>query len=75
MRAQVLAQDDARNKATDLKSRIWNPRELCSGSNWRKPVSGDNPECVGLGFPHEVIKTADYIWNDRIIVKLTVYLD
>lgn len=32
-------------------------------------------ECVGLGFPHDVIQTPDYIWNDRIAVKLTVHLD
>jgi len=75
MRVQVLDQDESKPRPHDLKSRIWDPKELCSGTNWRKPLVGDNPECVGLGFPHSVIKTPDYIWNDRIIIKLTVYLD
>jgi hypothetical protein len=75
MRVQVLDQDESKPRPHDLKSRIWDPKELCSGTNWRKPLVGDNPECVGLGFPHSVIKTPDYIWNDRIIIKLTVNLD
>lgn len=76
MRVFVLDQEeDAVNRSQDLKSRMWDPKELCSGSNWVKPVVGDNPECVGLGIPHDVIKTREYIWNDRTIIKLTVFLD
>ncbi|XP_021961033.1 uncharacterized protein LOC110856790 [Folsomia candida] len=75
MRVQVLDQNESKSRAQDLKSRIWDPKELCSATNWRKPLSADNDECVGLGFPHDVIQTPDYIWNDRIAVKLTVHLD
>ncbi|ODN04399.1 TNF receptor-associated factor 6 [Orchesella cincta] len=75
MRIHVLDQDESKGRVQDLKSRMWDPKELCSGSNWQKPVVGDNPECVGLGIPHDVIKTGEYIWNDRIVIKLNVYLD
>jgi len=85
MRVAVLRQEESIGNSErspsagrqDLRSRLWDPTELCSGSNWKQPQSGDNQECVGLGFPHEVIKSAhsNYIWNDRIIVKLTVFLD
>lgn len=75
MRVFVLDQNDTPTRTQDLKSRMWDPKELCSGSNWVKPVVGDNPECVGLGIPHDVIKTREYIWNDRTIIKLNVFLD
>lgn len=75
MRVHILDQDDSTTRAQDLKSRLWDPKELCSGSNWVKPVVADNPECVGLGIPHDVIRTRNYVWNDRMIVKLNVYLN
>ncbi|PSN57800.1 hypothetical protein C0J52_04357 [Blattella germanica] len=59
----------------DISSRVWDPTVLCSGFNWQKPTTGDNYECVGLGFPHNVIRSRNYIRDDLIIIKLTVYLD
>ncbi|XP_046385396.1 TNF receptor-associated factor 6-like isoform X2 [Ischnura elegans] len=58
----------------DLSSRLWNPAMLCSASVWRRPVAGDSTECVGLGFPHGVLKSKNYIHEDSIVIKLTVYL-
>ena len=66
---------DNRNNGEDLSSRIWDPTQLCSGWNWRRPDSGDNFECVGLGFPQEVLESKNYIHGNDIIIKLTVYLD
>ncbi|KAK8743919.1 hypothetical protein OTU49_000914, partial [Cherax quadricarinatus] len=60
--------------AEDLTSRVWDPTELCSGWNWRRPGSGDNYECVGLGFSKEVLRSRNYIKNDAIVIKLTVFL-
>ena len=48
---------------------------LCSAWNWKRPVSGDNYECVGLGFPHDDLRGHSFILDDTIIIKLTVYLD
>ncbi|KAB7498728.1 hypothetical protein Anas_02421 [Armadillidium nasatum] len=60
----------------DLFSRVWDPKELCSGWNWRKPDPlGDNYECVGLGFPQDTIYSRNYLHNNSITVKLTVFLD
>ena len=48
---------------------------LCSAWNWKRPTSGDNYECVGLGFPAEDLRTMNFIRDDSVILKLTVYLD
>ena len=48
---------------------------LCSAWNWKRPVTGDNHECVGLGFPTEDLRGQNFIRDDSIIIKLTVYLD
>ncbi|XP_069679687.1 TNF receptor-associated factor 6 [Periplaneta americana] len=69
---QVSSEDGAQE---DISSRVWDPTVLCSGFNWQKPTTGDNYECVGLGFPHSVIRSRDYIRDDSIVIKLTVYLD
>ena len=74
LRMSVLSMQEETG-SQDLKSRLWDPTQLCSGTNWRKPVFGDNPECLGLGFPHEVIQSTEFIHTDRIIIKLTVLLD
>lgn len=58
----------------DLASRVWNPAMLCSAFVWRRPLSGDSTECVGLGYPHEVLKSRHYIHDDSVVIKLTVYL-
>ncbi|XP_071514813.1 TNF receptor-associated factor 6 [Panulirus ornatus] len=60
--------------AEDLTSRVWDPTQLCSGWHWRRPSSGDNYECVGLGFSKETLHSRRYINNDAIVVKLTVIL-
>ena len=38
-------------------------------------MTGDNHECVGLGFPTEDLRGQNFIRDDSIIIKLTVYLD
>ena len=48
---------------------------LCSAWNWKRPVSGDNYECVGLGFAHEDLRGHSFIRDDAVLVKLSVYLD
>nr|XP_045582516.1 uncharacterized protein LOC123745740 [Procambarus clarkii] len=58
----------------DLTSRIWDPTQLCSGWHWRRPGSGDNYECVGLGFTKETLRSRNYINNDAVVIKLTVFL-
>ncbi|XP_066995285.2 uncharacterized protein [Anabrus simplex] len=73
LRVHVL--DQATDSTEDVVSRLWDPMHLCSGFNWQRPVSGDNYECVGLGFPQDVLRSRSYIWNDSIVVKLTVFLD
>ncbi|XP_045113420.1 TNF receptor-associated factor 3-like isoform X2 [Portunus trituberculatus] len=58
----------------DLVSRLWDPRQLCSEWHWRLPDSGDNYECVGLGFTKETLLSRNYIINDAVVIKLTVLL-
>ncbi|XP_064092571.1 uncharacterized protein LOC135205659 [Macrobrachium nipponense] len=58
----------------DLTSRVWDPTQLCSGWNWRRPETGDNYECVGLGFEQKNLRSRNYIHDDSIVVKLTVFL-
>ncbi|XP_063864960.1 uncharacterized protein LOC135103027 isoform X2 [Scylla paramamosain] len=59
----------------DLVSRLWDPRQLCSEWHWRRPDSGDNYECVGLGFAKETLLSRKYIINDTVVIKLTVLLN
>lgn len=74
-RINILDQVSSEDGQEDISSRVWDPTVLCSGFNWQKPTSGDNYECVGLGFAHSVICTRHYIHDDSIIIKLSVYLD
>lgn len=74
-RVNVLDQVSSEDGQEDISSRVWDPTMLCSGFNWQKPTSGDNYECVGLGFAHSVIRSRHYIRDDAIIIKLSVYLD
>jgi hypothetical protein len=74
-RVNILDQVSSEDGQEDISSRVWDPAVLCSAFNWQKPTSGDNYECVGLGFAHSVIRSRQYIRNDAIIIKLTVYLD
>ncbi|XP_035743185.1 TNF receptor-associated factor 6-like [Vespa mandarinia] len=72
----------------DRPSRIWDPTALCTEYFWKRPTSigeTDNPECVGLSIPRNVILSrlplifrtgtshSRYIWNDSILVKLVIY--
>jgi hypothetical protein len=61
--------------AEDLNSRVWDPSELCSAWNWRRPRRGDNYECVGLGFPIELLRTRKYIVDDTVVIRLSVFLE
>ncbi|CAL4164114.1 unnamed protein product, partial [Meganyctiphanes norvegica] len=58
----------------DIASRVWDPTQLCSGWHWRRPDSGDNYECVGLGFEQALLSDRGYTHGDTITIKLTVYL-
>lgn len=42
MLVKVLDQNESKSRVQDLKSRLWDPRELCSATNWRKPLAADN---------------------------------
>ncbi|KAK9295942.1 hypothetical protein QLX08_009908 [Tetragonisca angustula] len=70
------------------RSRIWDPSTLCSEYFWGRPkLTGepDNPECVGLSIPRQIFfvklpaaigrpsRSARYLWNGSITIKLTVY--
>lgn len=62
--------------AEDITSRIWNPEVLCSSFNWQKPSKDkDNYECVGLGFSLKTLRSRNYIMNDSMIIKLSVFLE
>ena len=74
-RVNILDQVSPEDGQEDISSRVWDPTVLCSGFNWQKPTSGDNYECVGLGFAHSVIRSRHYIHDDSIIIKLGVYLE
>lgn len=65
---------DHNSPPEDLVSRLWDPRQLCSEWHWRQPDSGDNYECVGLGFTKETLLSRRYMINDAVIIKLTVLL-
>lgn len=71
---QVSVLDHSRNP-DDISGRVWYPRELCSGLHWQRPVTGDNEICVGLGFSHNDLDIANYVYSDAVTIKLTVYLD
>ncbi|CAG0923673.1 unnamed protein product [Notodromas monacha] len=71
----VTVLDLSQDKPEDLNSRLWDPKELCSGWNWRRPATGDNYECVGLGFPIDLLKSRNYIVDDSVVLRLTVFLD
>lgn len=70
----------------DRRSRIWDPATLCTESFWGRPAEkADNPVCVGLSIPRNVILSKSttsqrysnnikYMWNGNVIIKLTVYL-
>lgn len=65
---------DHSSPAEDLVSRLWDPTQLCSEWHWRRPASGDNYECVGLGFTKDTLQSRNYIINDAVVIKLTVLL-
>lgn len=74
-KVHILDQTKEGRTFEDIASRIWDPNKLCSEFNWQKPIKGDNYECVGLGFPHDVLHQREYIRKDTVVIKLTVYLD
>lgn len=71
----IIDQTSIVGMADDITSRVWDPTQLCSATNWQKPVvHRDNYECVGLGFPHSTLRSRNYILRDTILIKLTVFL-
>ncbi|KAF2367967.1 TRAF-like [Trinorchestia longiramus] len=72
LRVGVL--DHSRNP-DDIAGRVWYPTELCSGLHWQRPANSDNQICVGLGFSHNDLDIANYVYADAITIKLTVFLD
>ncbi|XP_054016533.1 uncharacterized protein LOC128896950 [Hylaeus anthracinus] len=88
MRLEVLDHSSVDHRQ-DRRSRIWDPSTLCSEYFWGRPkLTGepDNPECVGLSVPRQVLyaklplssdhvsKNTRYIWNGSVTIKLTVFL-
>jgi hypothetical protein len=74
MRISVL--DQRPDNVQDINSRVWDPSLLCSEFNWKRPTANqDNHECVGLGFPQEVLTTRDYVVRNTLVVKFTLFLD
>ncbi|XP_027217822.2 TNF receptor-associated factor 6 [Penaeus vannamei] len=65
---------DQGSPSEDIVSRVWDPTQLCSGWHWRRPESGDNYECVGLGFEQLLLRSRSYIHDDSIVIRLTVFL-
>ncbi|XP_043199231.1 hornerin-like isoform X1 [Amphibalanus amphitrite] len=59
----------------DIRSRIWDPRRLCSRWNWQKPRRRDNFECVGLGFPQSLLDTQRFLLDGAVLIKLEVFLE
>jgi len=59
----------------DIQSREWEPRELCSGLHWQRPVTGDNRICVGLGFAQDDLDVSNFINDGGITIKFTIFLD
>ncbi|XP_015113661.1 uncharacterized protein LOC107038861 [Diachasma alloeum] len=62
----------------DRRSRLWDPATVCSTYFWGRPSSTgdpDNPECVGLSTARKLFTANNkYMWNDNVIIKLTVHL-
>lgn len=72
----IIDQSNFVGTGIDITSRIWDPTQLCSATNWQKPVvNRDNYECVGLGFSHMILGTRSYIRRDTTLIKLTVFLE
>ncbi|GLH05414.1 Uncharacterized protein GBIM_11017, partial [Gryllus bimaculatus] len=72
LRMSVLEQ--AAGASEDVASRVWDAAELCSGFNWQRPLQGDSYECVGLGLPHNLLRSRRYVWRDSVLIKLSVFL-
>ncbi|XP_045029151.1 uncharacterized protein LOC116922116 isoform X1 [Daphnia magna] len=75
LKHRVSILDQASPPFQDIVSRVWDPKILCSGWNWKRPVTGDNHECVGLGFPTEDLRGQSFLREDSVLIKLTVFLD
>ncbi|XP_018027709.1 TNF receptor-associated factor 3, partial [Hyalella azteca] len=71
---RIAVLDHSRNP-DDITGRVWHPTELCSGLHWQRPTTGDNQICVGLGFSHNDLDIANYVYADAITIKLTIFLD
>ncbi|XP_046457190.1 uncharacterized protein LOC124204189 [Daphnia pulex] len=75
LKHRISILDQVSSPFQDISSRVWDPKILCSGWNWKRPATGDNHECVGLGFPTEDLRAQHFLRDDNLLIKLTVYLD
>ncbi|XP_012344908.1 uncharacterized protein LOC105736103 [Apis florea] len=88
IRLEIL-DHSSKQSQRDRRSRIWDPSMLCSEYFWGRPkLTGepDNPECVGLSVPRQVLfyklpfsidhlsSNTKYLWKGSITIKLTIYL-
>ncbi|XP_012283417.1 uncharacterized protein LOC105701332 [Orussus abietinus] len=82
LRIEIL-DHSTEGRREDRTSPIWDPREFCSEYFWTRPkitAEPDNPDCLGLNLPRKVLftksapKRSKYVWDNSLIIKLSVYL-
>ncbi|RZF34136.1 hypothetical protein LSTR_LSTR003546 [Laodelphax striatellus] len=73
LRLHVLNQETG-DRRNDLVSKIWDPSTLCTQVHWQKPRAADNHECLGLGVPSAVLEKNFFIFQNLMIIKLSVFL-
>ncbi|XP_039283079.1 uncharacterized protein LOC111047201 isoform X2 [Nilaparvata lugens] len=73
LRLHVLNQETG-DRRNDLVSKMWDPSTLCTQVHWQKPRTADNHECLGLGVPSAVLDKNAFIFQNVMIIKLSVYL-
>lgn len=71
-RISVLDQDPM-DEVEDMVSKIWNPQFICKKTFWLSPI-GDNHGCIGISFTEEMLLLKNYVKDDGIIVKFTVFM-
>lgn len=72
-RVNVLDQFHPINAITDIVSEIWDPQTVCQELSWRKPVK-DNPGCTSISFSMYELHVGQYIKNNSIIFKITIFI-
>ncbi|XP_054261842.1 TNF receptor-associated factor 6-like isoform X2 [Macrosteles quadrilineatus] len=75
LKHRVTIVDQSVDTPEDIMSQIWDPRVICSTSDWHRPTSTeDNEECVGFGFTQDTLLHNSYIYEDSLVVKLDVFI-